>query len=123
MVEHDSDFGSRHPLPRVMVSFDGDLDLSRIDELDRALGPASSLYGVELTVDVTGVTFIDATVLGWLLCIQEKLGHRKGRLRVVATPDGGLIRILALTGLQDQIKVDLLRASASGPQLSATISI
>lgn len=123
MVEHDSDFGFRHALPRVMVRLDGDLDLSRIDELDRALGPASSLYGVELTVDVTGVTFMDSTVISWLLCIQEKLGHRKGRLRVVATPDGGSKGILALTGLQDQINVDLLRASASGPQRSATNSI
>ena len=122
MVEHDSDFGFRHQLPRVTVRLDGELDMSRIGELDRAVTPASSLYGVELIVDVTGVTLMDSTVVSWLLRTQEKVRHRKGRLRVVAAPDGGLLRILALTDLQVQIKVDLLPVSAGMPERSATNS-
>ena len=117
MVEHDSDFGLRHPTPRLTVRFEGELDLSRLNELDLALGPASNLNGVELIVDLTEVTFIDTTVIRWVLSTQEKLRDRHGCLRVVATPAGGLVRILDLTGLHDQIKVDLLPVPASGSVL------
>ena len=114
MVEHDSDFGLRHPVPRLTFRFEGELDLSRIDELDRTLSPASSLNGVEIIVDLTCVTFVDSTIIGWLLSTQENVRRRNGRLRLVATPAEGLVKILALTGLQGQIKVDLLPASVSG---------
>ena len=116
MVEHDSDFGFRHQLRRVSIRLDGELDLSRIGELDRALTPASSLHGAELVVDVTGVTFIDTAVITWLLCTRDKLAHKNGRIRVIASPESPMERILALTGLQDEIKVDLSHASATGRQ-------
>ena len=117
MVEHDMDFGLRHTVPRLTFRFEGELDLSRIDELDRTLSPASSLDGVEIIVDLTCVTFVDSTIIRWLLSTQENLRHRNGRLRVVATQVGGLVKILDLTGLQGQIKLDLLPTPTGGSLL------
>ena len=113
MVEHDSDFGFSHPTPRLTFRFEGGLDFSRIDELDRTLSPPSSLDGVEIIVDLTCVTFVDSTVIRWLLSTQENVRRRNGRLRLVTSPSGGLVKVLALTGLQGQIKVDLMPASVS----------
>ena len=123
MVEHDSDFGFRHQLRRVTIRLDGELDLSRIDELDRALTPASSLSGAELIVDVTGVTFIDTAVITWLLCTRDKLAHRNGRIRVVAAPESAMEKVLALTGLHDEITVDLSNASATRRQRPARVHL
>ena len=118
MIEHDSELGIRHSAPRLIIRFEGELDLSRVDELDGALTPAASLDGLDLTVDLTAVTFVDSTAVMWLLRTQEDLGHRNGRLGVVATPEAGIVRLLALTGVQDLIKVDLLPTAAELPQPS-----
>lgn len=112
MAEHDSEPGIRHSLPRLTVRFEGELDLSRIDELDGALTPAATLDGLDLTVDLTAVTFVDSTAVMWLLRTQQDLSNRNGRLRVIATLDAGIVRLIALTGFQDLIKVDLFPASA-----------
>jgi anti-anti-sigma factor len=111
MVEQDSDFGFRRQLPKVTIRFEGDLDMSRIDELDRAVRPASMLASVELIADLTAVTFMDSSVIRWLLLTQEMLRCRHGRLRVIAARDGPLVRLVALTGSENQIQVNLLPAS------------
>jgi anti-anti-sigma regulatory factor len=89
MVEQDSDFGFQHR-PTLTFRLEGQLDQSRIDELDRTLTPASGVPGMELIVDISRVTLMDSTVTDWLLRTQDKLGHRHGRLRFVPA-DGELV--------------------------------
>lgn len=108
MVEQDSDFGLQHRT--LTIRFEGELGLSRIGELDRALTPASSLYGMELTVDVSAVTLMDPAVIDWLLCIRERLMHRNGSLRIVPS-DPDFVTVLAPTGFQDRIDVDQPRSA------------
>ena len=108
MVEQNDDLGVQQPLPKLTVRFEGELDLSRIDELDGALTPASKLSGVELNVDLTAVTFMDSTVIGWLNRAQAEVRRCNGRMRVVAARDSTLVKLLSLTGLHDEFEVDLL---------------
>ena len=108
MVEQDIDFGFQHSLPRLTVRFEGELDISRLGELDRALTPASRLFGVELNVDLTAVTFMDSSVIGWLTRTQVEVRRCNGRLRLLAGRDSGLLRLLALTGLDGQFQVDVI---------------
>jgi anti-anti-sigma factor len=97
------------------IRFEGELDLSRIDELDRTLTPASSIYGMELIVDISGVTVLDSTVIDSLLCIREKLRQRRGSLRIVPA-DRELSLLPAHTGLEGRIEFDLT-ALAKGQRL------
>lgn len=112
MVEQDSDFGHQHP--RLTIRFDGELDLSRIDEVDRALTPVSTIYGMELIVDISGVTVLDSTVIDSLLCIRENLRQRRGSLRIV--PADRELSLRAHTGLEGRIEFDLT-ALAQGHRL------
>jgi anti-anti-sigma factor len=103
MVEQDSDFGHQHP--RLTIRFEGELDLSRIDEIDRTLTPVSSIYGMELIVDLSGVTVLDSTVIDSLLCIREKLRQRRGSLRIV--PADRELSLPAHSGSEGRIDFDL----------------
>src|SRR5687768_11956062 len=105
MVEQDSDFGFR-PRPKLTVRFEGNLDPSRIGELDRALSPASRLFRMDLTVDISCVTFMDPSVVDWLLCFREKVGRSCGSLRIVPS-DSKFVSLLTPTDLNDRIEVDL----------------
>jgi anti-sigma B factor antagonist len=109
MVEHDSDFGFRQPQRRLTIRFDGELDLARVEELNRAAASALAMHAVELIIDLTRVTFMDSTVIGWLIRTKDQLERRRSRLRVVTALDGQLVRLLTLTGLQEKINVDVER--------------
>ena len=95
------------PQRRLTVRFEDELDLARVDELNRATASALAVNAVELTVDLTQVTFMDSTVINWLIQTKDQLERRLGRLRVVAAPEGQLVRLLTLTGLEEEINVDL----------------
>ena len=105
-VEQESDLGLRR---RVTLSFEGELDIARMDELNKATDLALAAQAAELIVDLMRVTFMDSTVIGWLMRTKEEVESRQGRMRVVAVPEGGLVRLLALTGLEDQFNVDVQR--------------
>ena len=84
---------------------EGGLDRRRIDELDRLVAPAVRRDGVRVFLDITDVTFMDSSGLGWLLRIQEALELRGGSLLVVAAGQEVLPKLLSLTGLDDQVAV------------------
>ena len=94
------------------LSFEGELDLARVDELNRATDSMLIARVVELIVDLTRVTFMDSTVIGWLMRTKEEIEGRSGRMRIVAVPEGGLVRLLAATGLEDQFNVDVQRTAS-----------
>ena len=110
-VEQDAGIGFQPPR-RMTLSFEGELDLARVDELNRATDLALIAQVIELTVDLTRVTFMDSTVIAWLIRTKEEIEGRKGRMRIVAVPEGGLIRLLAVTGLEDQFNVDVQRTAS-----------
>ena len=87
------------------IAVEGELDIARIEELDRLVAPALAGEGVDVIIDIGKVTFLDSTGLGWLLRTQDNLKRCKGSLRVVSAGQAVLPRLLSLTGLQDQINL------------------
>lgn len=62
-------------------------------------------------LDLTGVSFIDSTALGWLVLSQRRLQAMGGKLSIVARP--GFVRdILALTEIPEWIPVFPTREEA-----------
>jgi anti-anti-sigma factor len=78
----------------------GDWDFSRRDELQAMLRPAESLD--EVLLDFSGVTFIDASVLGSLLRLHRcMIEHsRLGAIRIIAA-SRHIARIFEICELQE----------------------
>lgn len=81
----------------------GDVDLARLGELD-AIGAAAAEAMLAI-VDMTETTFVDSTVINWLLRTKNILQEKNGGLRVVAPPEGLVARLVALTRLEGVIEV------------------
>ena len=80
----------------------GEVDMARQAELD--LIAAAAAQAELAIVDMTEITFVDSTVINWLLGTKKVLAEKKARLRVVA-PEGLVTRLVALTELEDVIEV------------------
>ena len=74
----------------------GDLDMVSCPQLVAALGGAAP--GVDVTLDLSGVTFIDSVALALLVKTHETLRARGARL-VLATPSAVVTRLLHIAGL------------------------
>jgi anti-anti-sigma factor len=98
--------------PWIVLTLNGELDMSRAVELDEMA--ASAFHGdqVDAIFDLSGVTFMDSSALRWLLKVQERADHVGGRLRLVAPEGGSLTRLLSLTGLADRFSMFPTRTEA-----------
>jgi anti-anti-sigma factor len=103
---------ARPQLASLACRVEGGLDRRRIRDLDRLVAPALKRDGVQVFVDLTGVTSMDSTGLAWLLRIQETLELRGGSLQVVAAGQEVLPKLLSLSGLDDQVVVFAPRLNA-----------
>jgi anti-sigma B factor antagonist len=83
----------------------GDLDLADVVGLDRALtaaltdGPTDTLL-----VDMTEVTFIDSSVLHWIIRSDRRTREGRARLTVVVAP-GRVRDVFAITGLEQRLAI------------------
>ena len=57
--------------------------------------------GATLVLDLAGITFIDSTGIGTLVELSRD-AEEAGRQFVIARPSARVLRILQITGLQDQ---------------------
>jgi len=76
----------------------GDLDVTTSSELRTAIQNAVTEAGV--VVDLEGVRFIDSTALGVLIAGQKRIQRDGRELRIVVT-SATILRIIAITGLDD----------------------
>lgn len=81
----------------------GEVDLARLGELD-AIGAAAAEAMLAI-VDMTETTFVDSTVINWLLRTKDMLEEKNGNLRVVAPLDGLFARLVTMTRLEGVIEV------------------
>jgi anti-anti-sigma factor len=102
------------------MTFSGELDMSRSDELDVIAAEAFSGEQVNVIFDLSDVAFMDSSALRWLLKVQERADQTGGRLRLVAPEGGSLLRILSLTGLGDRFAIFPTRADAEQPSSGMT---
>jgi anti-anti-sigma factor len=97
--------------PPKVFKLTGELDLARQAELDAIAAAAAE---AELAiVDMTEITFLDSTVLKWLLRTKKVVEENQGRLRVVA-PNGVVTRLLAIANLEGVIEVFPTHFEAQG---------
>lgn len=82
---------------RTVVTVSGDLDVSNAGEFRTALQHVIDDGAGLLVVDLTGVEFLDSTILGVMVGVHKRLLERGG-LHLVC-PREGLLRIFRLTGL------------------------
>ena len=92
-----------------MLCAHGELDLATAPALRRALasatgGPAVGAEPVHLVVDLSGVTFVDATGLAALLQAAETVRASGGELHL-ASPPRMLRRMLGLLDLEGRLPV------------------
>ncbi|HEY7661441.1 MAG TPA: STAS domain-containing protein [Actinomycetota bacterium] len=78
------------------ASLRGELDLSSYDVAARALTPLFQPGG-EVTLDMSGLSFIDSTGIRLLVQLHQALGDN-GRL-TLRSPSPQLSRILEITGI------------------------
>ena len=89
----------------------GEVDLARQAELD-AIAEEAVEAGLAI-VDMSEITFVDSTVINWLLRTKKVVEEKNGRLRVVA-PKGLVTRLIALTELEGVIEVFPTHLEATG---------
>jgi anti-anti-sigma factor len=101
----------------------GEVDMSRIDELDELVGTAFDGARVNAIFDLSGVSFMDSSALRWFLKVQDRIDLSAGQLRLVAPSDGQFQRLLGLTGLADRFSVFPSRIEAEATAVDATDGI
>jgi anti-anti-sigma factor len=99
-----------------VLSMGGDLDLSRTEEVGRAIQRAESLEPGVLVLDLRRVTFIDSTMLREI--VAAHLGaRREGRRIAVAAVSEAVRRVFRITLLEWRVEIvdDPADVGASGP--------
>lgn len=86
----------------------GDLDLYELEIVQASLDAALA-FARQVTVDLTGVRFIDSTILGAFVAASRAADARNATIEFVVPPEGPIARALRLAGL-DRV----LRVSAPG---------
>ena len=81
-----------------VITLTGEIDLSRIEELDQIFKSGWRRQAPGLIIDCTPVTFMDSTGLGWLLRVESEVVNDGGQLRVVLS-QGPARRVFELSGL------------------------
>jgi len=95
-----------------VVSLRGEHDISTAPDLRGALERAQAA-GDAVVVDLTGVEFVDSTVLQALLQGRDTAGQGAERRLVLVVPDDGVARrLLSLTNLDELIPAYTTRAEA-----------
>jgi anti-sigma B factor antagonist len=105
------------PHPTV-IRVRGDQDLSNVSALADALARATELGGADVVVDLSGVTFMDASTLGAIVRARHVLESRSRSL-IVRCPSPCARRLLDLCGIRDLVDPEGTTAPA---RTRATVS-
>ena len=85
---------------RTVIRVCGDQDLANVSALSDALASATELGEADVVVDLSGVTFMDASTLGALVRARHVLESRSRSL-TVRCPSPCAQRLLDLCGIRD----------------------
>jgi anti-sigma B factor antagonist len=84
---------------RTVIRVRGDQDLSNVSALSDALASATDLGRAAVVVDLSGVTFMDASTLGAIVRARNVL-ESQSRSLIVRCPSPCALRLLDLCGIR-----------------------
>jgi anti-anti-sigma factor len=87
----------------------GELDLAVVDRLDDLAGALCPQPGARVVADFSSVTFIDSSIVAFLLRLAVRADERDATLVVVAQPDGAVRRTLQVCGAESALGLPLTR--------------
>jgi anti-sigma B factor antagonist len=88
-----------------VMAIGGDLDVSCVERLEAELARVAPFDGARLAVDLSGVPFIDSSVLGWLIDSAKRLRAVGGDL-VIVSDDPRILRTFQITGLDRSFRIE-----------------
>lgn len=77
---------------------EGELDVAVVPALDDVARTVTLAPGEVLRVDLTGVSFIDSSVVAFLLGLHARAAAASARLEIAVPPEGGVLRTLTVCG-------------------------
>jgi anti-sigma B factor antagonist len=104
IVEH-------HVGRRAVLSVGGELDISTADDL-RAAIELTAARAFEVWVDLSDTPFMDSSGLHALAECRARLAESRRRL-VLICPEGPVLRVLKLTGVDQMLEVHATRSAAN----------
>lgn len=104
IVEH-------HVGRRAVLSIAGELDISTAGDLSAAIELAAT-RAFEVWVDLSDTTFMDSSGLHALAECHAHLAESRRRL-VLICPEGPVLRVLKLTGVDQMLEVHATRSAAN----------
>ena len=96
---------------RAVLSVVGEVDISTAAHL-RAACESAATRAFEIWVDLSGTTFMDASGLHAIARVRARLADANIRL-VLICPDGPVLRVLELTGLDRIFEIHASRSDAN----------
>jgi anti-anti-sigma factor len=82
----------------------GEMDMSVVTALERALGQFDLRTTEKLEVDLTGVTFADSTAVAWLIDAEQAARGAGAHMELVVA-NGPVDYLLSLTGIEEHIAI------------------
>lgn len=89
----------------VNVKVSGEIDAYTAPKLRENLFPLSSKEKVEMTVDLSDVSYMDSTGLGVFVGVFKNVRSHNGEFKIVGLSER-LIRLFEITGLSDIININ-----------------
>jgi anti-anti-sigma factor len=96
--------GPNRPSDRAVLTVTGELDAASFTQLRRHLNECFSDGCKDVTIDLSGVTFIDSAGIGVIVGAMRQLNERRGRL-TLAQPSPAVRKVLEITGLAAQMDI------------------
>lgn len=89
----------------VGVQVEGEIDAYTAPKLREAIFPLSEKDSVKMTIDLSGVSYMDSTGLGVIVGVFKSVRAHNGEFKLVGLSDR-LKRLFDITGLADIIDIN-----------------
>jgi anti-anti-sigma factor len=96
---------------RAILAVSGDIDMATADRIRPAVAGAAESGATEVWLDLSDVRFADSSGMHAILACREAADAAKASFLVVC-PDGPVLRVLRMLGLEREVTVHPDRASA-----------
>lgn len=104
----------------VLARVIGEVDLSNVDDVEEKILSAIQPGTRGLVLDLMPTTYLDSTGIRMIFQIARRLQDRRHNLRLVATSDTLVHRVLAVTQMDDVVPIETSVSAAVAALESTT---